>query len=196
MENYFDYLPHELIINVMKFMRLQDKEHFTRAYPEYYIMFKERKRRFLEENYQINYRPLVKKGIDFYVEHNKICIHAMLRKKRFYIDCYPDIIKKFFISYDTPIIPYKCKFRSKANGIFHCDTEDLKHRICVGKYPAISAPDAKKFMFIKTKDNKVISVWEREVYGGWDCYFEDSVYNIVGRYYINFGIIERIIESM
>ena len=51
-------------------------------------------------------------------------------------------------------------------------------------------------MFIKTKDNKVISVWEREVYGGWDCYFEDFVYNIVGKYYINFGLIEQIIETM
>ena len=196
MENYFDYLPDEMIINVMKFMRLQDKEHFTRAYPEYYRMFKERKRRFLEENYQINYRPLVKKGIDFYVENNKICIHSILRKKRFYIDCYPQILKKYFISYDTPIIPYKCKFRSKASGIFHCDSEDLKHKISIGKYPAISDSDAKRFMFIKTKDNKVISVWEREVYGGWDCYFEDFVYNIVGRYYINFGLIEQIIETM
>ena len=196
MSNYFDYLPNELIVIIMKFMKLHDKEHFTKAYPEYYELFRDRKRRFLEENYQINYRPLVKKGIDVYVKENKLCIYAMLRKKRFYVDCFPESLRCFFVNYDTPLIPYRCSFRSRNSDIFHCKSEDLKYKISMGKYPAVFDSVAKKFIFLKTKTDTVISIWEREAYGGWCCYFNGLVHVIIGRYYVNFKLLEKIVELL
>ena len=196
MTNYFDYLPDELIIKILKYMRIQDKEHFTNAYPRYYRLFKERKKRFLEENYQINYRPLVKKGMDFYLTNNKICINAMLRKKKFFIDSFPEPLRRFLISYKTPIIPYKCKFRSNPTGIFHCDETDLKYKISVGNYPCLLEPKANKFIFIKTSNGEVISIWEKEVPNNWNCYFGDLVHAIIGKYYVNFRLLENIVELM
>jgi len=196
MNNYFYYLPEELIIIIMNFMRVQDKEHFTNTYTEYYRLFRDEKRKFLEENYQVNYRPLVKKGIDFYVERNTLCIQSMMRKKRSYINCFPEPFRRFFVDYNTPIIPYKCKFRSKSSEIFHCDPQDLKYNISIGKYPVKSDSVSKKFIFIKTKENKVISIWERENCLDWDCYFDEIIYCIVQRYYINFSLIEKIIETI
>lgn len=191
MSNYFDYLPDELIIKIFKYLSLQDKENLTREYENLYRFFKERKRRFLEENYQVNYRPLVKQGIEKFVEENKICVNAMLRKKRFYIDCFPEPFRRFFIDYNTPIIAYKCKFRSRKNGIFDCDSSDLKHKISIGKFPS-----DRRFIFIKTKDETVISIWERECYGRWDCYFGDLVHAVVGQYYVNFRLLENIVELL
>lgn len=196
MSNCFDYLAIELVIKIMKFMRIQDKEHFTAAFPQYYSLFKARKKRFLEENYQVNYRPLVKKGIEYYLENNKLCISAMLRKKKFYIDCFPEPLRRFFIDYNTPIIPYKCKFRSRPSAIFDCEPEDLKHKISVGKYPCLLEPKANRFIFIKTKDNDVISIWEKESHGNWDCYFGDLVHAIIGQYYVNFRLLENIVELL
>ena len=196
MSNCFDYLPVELVIKIMKFMRIQDKEHFTSAFPRYYDLFKARKKRFLEENYQVNYRPLVKKGMEYYLENNKLCISAMLRKKKFYIDCFPEPLRRFFIDYNTPIIPYKCKFRSRPSAIFDCGPEDLKHKISVGKYPCLLEPKANRFIFIKTKDNVVISIWEKESHGNWDCYFGDLVHGIIGQYYVNFRLLENIVELL
>lgn len=196
MSNLFDKLPIELVINIFSYMSLDEKEKVTKVYPQYYDLIKERKRRFLEENYQVNYKPLVKKGIDYFVNENKICIKPIMRKKRFYIDCFPEPLRRFFIDYNTPIIPYKCKFRSKTTGIFHCELSDLKYKISVGMYPAITDSKPKRFIFLKSKYDSVISMWEKEIYGQWDCYFGKSVHKLIGMYYVNFTLLEYVKMSL
>ena len=215
MRNYFDYLPNEIILIMFKYMTITEKEHLTNAFPIFYHLFKETKRNFLEENYQINYKPLVKKGIEFYIESNKLCINAIIKKKKFYIDSFPEPLRRFFINYDTPIIPYKCSFvRSspvrlhvhnvaapvvtcsslrRKTGIFDCKGIDLKHKISVGRYPTLDSP--KNFILIKTKNGEIITLWETE-FGTWNCYFEELVYYIIGPYYVNFHLLNIIVELL
>lgn len=188
--SYFDSLPIELVMIIMNHLNLKDKEHFTKAYTCFYHLFEDTKRRFLEENYQVNYRPLVKYGIDKFVEENKLCVRAIMRKKRFYIDTFPEPFRTFFIDYKTPIISYKCDFR--RNGIIHCDPEDVKYDVCIGKYPT-----DKRFIFIKNREKtKVLSFWEREIYGSWDCFFGEVIHAALAPYYVNFKLLENIKELM
>jgi len=192
MRNYFDYLPNEIILIMFKYMTITEKEHLTNAFPRFYHLFKESKRKFLEENYQINYKPLVKKGIEYYIESNKLCINSMIKKKKFYIDSFEEPLRRFFINYDTPIIPYKCSFRRKT-GIFDCDGIELKHKISVGRYPTLDSP--KKFILLKTKNDNIITLWETK-FGTWNCYFEELVYYIIGPYYVNFHLLNNIVELL
>lgn len=196
MDSLFDWLPDEIILKIFSYMTLENKEYLTYVFPNYYRLFVDSKKRFLEENYQVNYKPLVKKGIDYYLENNTLCVRQMLRKKRFYIDSFPKPLRDSLIDYDTPIIPYQCSFRKKSSGIFHCNPNLLKYKISVGKYPSIRNLSAKSFIFIKTRYDEVICIWERDLYGGWDCYFGELVHSVIGQYYINFKLLDNIMELL
>ena len=118
-------LPVEIVAKILNYLDLASKEHFVSVFPHYYSLIEEEKRKYLEDNFQINYRKLVKYGINACVNYNIICVKSIMRKKKFFIDCFPESLTRFFINYNTPLIPYKCKFRSRQSGIFDCKPEDL-----------------------------------------------------------------------
>lgn len=196
-------LPDEIVFHIMKFMGLQDKESFTNAFPRYYCEFIKRKRQFLEENFHLNYKPLVKKGIDYFIRENKLCIVAIMRKKKFFIDSFPEPFRRFFVDYDTPLIPYKCRFGFALNhhwsddNKFNCKPEDLKNKISIGNYPPeFNVNKDCKFILIKTKLDTVISIWSMGYSANWNCHIDGETHFILGDYYISFSVIERILEQI
>lgn len=196
MESYFDYLPIELVIIIFSYLRIQDKEHLTNAFPDYYSLFKDEKKKFIEENYLVNYKPLVKMGVKYFLKENALCINSMLRKKRFFIDCFPKALKTFFVNYDTPMIPYKKECESgqdriQGTDIFRYDLKELKYPVSVG-----ILPNKLKFIVLKRKDDEIVYIWEHSLYGKWMCHYNEMVLDVIDRFYVNFHILERIMTHM
>lgn len=187
MESYFDYLPIEIIIIIYSYLRIQDREFFTKAYPQYYHLFYEQKKKFLTENLALGYRPLDKIGIEQALDENLLCITSLMRKKRFFVDCFPKPLRDFFINYDTPMLNEK----NMAGYMFEDSAQKLEKPIYIGQ-----TPKELKFILMKTKNNKFIKIWEQTRYGKWKCMVEGMIVDLISKYYVNFSMLDIIINAI
>ena len=173
----------------MRFMEIVQKEHFTKAYLQYYHLFKEEKIKFLIENFHINYEPLSRVGIEKFIKFNMLCIDDVLRKKKFLIDSFPEIFRDTFIDINTPIINYYPSYMGENKS--PCLFKDLEYDRSFGE--SMNG----KFIFLKTKDRKdLISIWESSLYNDWYCVVKGSVGLIVSQHYIDFSLIEKIVDMI
>lgn len=187
MGSYFEHLPIELIIIIYSYLCMQDREFFTKAYPEYYHLFYKQKKKFLSENLALGYRPLDKIGIERALNTNLLCVSTLIRKKRFFVDCFPKPLRDFFINYDTPMLNEK----NIDAYMFDDSAEKLENSIYIGQ-----TSKELKFILMKTKNNKFIKIWEQTKYGKWKCMVEGIVIDLISKYYVNFFMLNIIINNI
>ena len=178
MDSYFDSLPDELVIYLLQFMDLCSKEIFTKAYPQFYYLFKEEKRQFLKNNHFLT-GQIRKFGIENIVDENRICLRNIIREKRFFIHTFPEIFRRLFLNIDTPVVEYISSLELKNNNhkIFICILEKNKNII-----------------YIRTRGNNIISIWNSARHGEWMCNHQGISLTIVSKYYVNFELIDNILS--
>ena len=185
----FDIIPLEIIQHIMSFMKIVEKEYFTKAYMQYYDIFKKEKTKFLFENYHLKYEPLIKIGVEKFINYNLLCVGDIMTKKIYLINSFPEIFRDIFIDINTPIIHYTSYYKRSLEN--YSVTEKIQYNRCFGII------NNRKYIFLKIKDtDEFISIRESVNSKKWFCVIGDSIDLLISRKYVDFALLEKIVEMI